>query len=1264
MTNRTILALLCLLCASVSHAQTAPRPISLGSVQQQPGALINGVEIVPPDAGTARLILEPGAILHVQAGESTIGSNVVLNGNLGPGSTTGNNTGDKDAAHTPFTPANPLSPCWTPLPVSSADGFNYLATCWAAHDALIASLTSTVATHTSQIAALVADLLATKARVTAAEGRLDAIELEELNEHVDGGVAGTGGAGTGAGTGAGSGGAGAGAGSGGTGGTGAGTGGAGGTCASPTDAGIVSLVATSTTTPSVPLGINVGRIAFGDINTPFTDTFRGRDLWQSTDNSAWTTNFESQIPRDADQYPLQLPVTIGGKPQYLRAAVVDALYSGTWVLLYDGTGTFSFPALPGTVGSSTPGRITLNITADLNAVPTKAIFVEILSSSQSDHVRNIRLLSPGHESDYLTVPFDPNYLATIQGASVLRMVDWTRTNFNPTTTWASRTLATWGQGSVYGASLETQIDLCNAIASDCWFNVPEQADDTWITSAAALIHSRLLSTHKAYVEYTNEPWNPGFSATSAYLTAQGVGCVGHQTFNDGGGGGPYNASLSFDVYRSGQIFEAFATEFGGTSRLVRVAEGQSTNAGLNAIWLARYNNLRFNPLAADPYSHPDVLAVAPYFGGVGNAVGDNLANETVATVLTRMSNTLATSVTTYVGQNKTVATNAGVRLIAYEGGQSLVGVGPGYIDNASLTSLLTATNRDVGMYSQYSTYFGAWDSASGGELMVSYSSHSSYDLNGSWGHIEKQPLPTSQSGTPKYQAWRDWLTTLSTPVCSTACDNGLYCDGVETCGPGNQCVSGIPPCSGQSCTESTDSCSTPAGAATITLAPATQYQTLNGWATSAYAAQHSAPAVNFSAIKTQLFDLAVNHFGLTRLKIGFTCGVEGAGWFQAGTYPANPKNNYVIVNDDGDPNTLNTSGFVYTDFDAVFMDAVVMPIKALVEATGQKFWLTAGYICAVDAGSTANPIVPHATNPSEYAEFVYSAVKHLWDKYQVIPDEWTINEPDWQARAFNATVYGNSVEAAITRLLAERTAGNLPSSFVPHFTFPETTSPATAAAFWDTMLSIIPANHRQYISGLAYHWYSTPSFTDTDLANNASRGAAQGVPVMMWESGAVQTPVDISMLGNLYRGLTVGNVSGFHPGTLAGPGTSEATGKYFGINTTTNTVVEQTHAKWFESIMRYARSGAVRIGATSSTFNIRPLAFINPTEKYAIPLLSNTPSTAAQNFIACPPPGLYGLHQITVAQIDGVDLPDQTTYGTQCIVGTVPAGGTITIYRK
>ncbi len=109
--------------------------------------------------------------------------------------------------------------------------------------------------------------------------------------------------------------------------------------------------------------------------------------------------------------------------------------------------------------------------------------------------------------------------------------------------------------------------------------------------------------------------------------------------------------------------------------------------------------------------------------------------------------------------NETIAKQAeqakqrGLRLIAYEGGQHLVGHG-GAENNKTMEQLFHAANRHPRMKQLYLDYLAGWKD-SGGTMMAIFSSTGRFSKWGSWGIMEYhgQPLNTA----PKYEAVLEFL---------------------------------------------------------------------------------------------------------------------------------------------------------------------------------------------------------------------------------------------------------------------------------------------------------------------------------------------------------------------------------------------------------------------------------------------------------------------------------------------------------------------------
>lgn len=103
----------------------------------------------------------------------------------------------------------------------------------------------------------------------------------------------------------------------------------------------------------------------------------------------------------------------------------------------------------------------------------------------------------------------------------------------------------------------------------------------------------------------------------------------------------------------------------------------------------------------------------------------------------------------WIKDNKKVADKYKMKLVAYEAGQHLVGVGGGE-NNEKLTSLLMAANRHPRMGQFYTRYLDAWRDA-GGDLCGIFSSVGKFSKWGSWGLLEYY-----DDDTPKFQAVLRW----------------------------------------------------------------------------------------------------------------------------------------------------------------------------------------------------------------------------------------------------------------------------------------------------------------------------------------------------------------------------------------------------------------------------------------------------------------------------------------------------------------------------
>jgi hypothetical protein len=310
-------------------------------------------------------------------------------------------------------------------------------------------------------------------------------------------------------------------------------------------------------------------------------------------------------------------------------------------------------------------------------------------------------------------------------------MDWQNTNNSKQADWSDRpTPEMQTQGNRSGVALEYMIKLANTLNADPWFCMPHLATDDYVREFAQTVQQQLRPGLKVYVEYSNECWNSIFGQ-ARYCKERGK--ESKLSDND------YQAQLRFYSKRSVEIFKVWQEVFGGADRLVRVLAAQSANP-----WTSE-QVMDFG----DAYKHADVLAIAPYFG---YALGDPQRQEQTAKMA--VEQVLDTCEQHVKKENETVARqaelakNRALRLIAYEGGQHLVGHG-GAENNKELEQLFHAANRHARMKQLYLEYLAGWKAA-GGTLMVMFSSTGNYSKWGSWGLMEYHGQPVTAA--PKYQA--------------------------------------------------------------------------------------------------------------------------------------------------------------------------------------------------------------------------------------------------------------------------------------------------------------------------------------------------------------------------------------------------------------------------------------------------------------------------------------------------------------------------------
>lgn len=540
---------------------------------------------------------------------------------------------------------------------------------------------------------------------------------------------------------------------------------------------------------SSPLGTNIAALDYWSTEWNLLDAMKTAGGWYTQTAQVWDTREQDKLDLDEHGWVRSLPAADDATTTFRSVAAValngtsGTYRPGRYLLLYQGKGTleYGFDARRN-AALSRPGRDVL----DVDNAGNGGILIRILATDPDDYLRDFHLIPDAALCDdqpwqlcqsgcgescqpvealFTTRPFQPEFLRDLRGFRVLRFMDLFHTNDSKLRSWSDRPRMTDARWSgPFGAPLELALTLANQTGVDPWLNVPTQVDDDFVVHMAQTVLAQLAPDRRVYVEYSNEIWNTAF-ANGDWVEAQGLASWPAASFS------AYTKRINWYGKRSAEIVGLFKDVFGAEShRVVGVMGGFAAGAWASEQALAC-------PLATAEGSQPcwsemDALAIAPYFGAyLGQPrFADHLAewlNQTdggLGALFTELRDggllydandpegerapqdgALARAYE-YTRDGVDIAARFGLQLIAYEGGQHLAGVAAQQ-DNAALTALFVAANRDPRMAALYDDYLRHWREA-GGQLMCHFLSVGAYGRYGSWGAKEHQ----QQQDAPKFKA--------------------------------------------------------------------------------------------------------------------------------------------------------------------------------------------------------------------------------------------------------------------------------------------------------------------------------------------------------------------------------------------------------------------------------------------------------------------------------------------------------------------------------
>lgn len=401
--------------------------------------------------------------------------------------------------------------------------------------------------------------------------------------------------------------------------------------------------------------------------------------------------------------------------------------SGTYILTYEGEGSIQ---LGGDVQriDGRPGRIVFRTAGGQLWMD----LTDIDPRKTGNYLRNIVIVAEDelalHQAGAI---FSPAWLKVIRDARVLRYMTWGDVNNSRTQPGELPLIEARGFWMMKrrGIPVSLMVELANTVGAEPWFCMPHLADDAYVTAYADYVYRNLDPSLVAHVEYSNEAWNGSF-AQARWLTEQAG--LNWNRPND------FEASLAYGAREATRDALIWEDVFGSdaTTRLDNVLAGQTVNIWGTGVLL---DPKPWQTAEPDSYFPPtavfDSFAITTYFGGsfVANAaLREDLVRRILddkATARTWLTEQLMSAdVPDTVASNEVIlraqadlAQAAGLRLVAYEGGQHLhhafAVAGLTEEDLAVLTDFMLSYTKGPEMAAQIALNWDVWSRASQGPYM-------------------------------------------------------------------------------------------------------------------------------------------------------------------------------------------------------------------------------------------------------------------------------------------------------------------------------------------------------------------------------------------------------------------------------------------------------------------------------------------------------------------------------------------------------------------
>tara|TARA_R110002110_G_scaffold103598_19_gene261896 strand:+ start:6184 stop:8760 length:2577 start_codon:yes stop_codon:yes gene_type:complete len=439
---------------------------------------------------------------------------------------------------------------------------------------------------------------------------------------------------------------------------------------------------------------------------------------------------------DADGWPRRIPPDVTALSTLVLTDLPEnaGAVAGRYVLRYQGKGTLRVEGRA-RVSDTQPGRIVFDYTPGPGSV-----VLTLSSTSAGDPIRNISIVRDSREGALAAgALFNPDWLNRIRGVRGLRFMDWMATNNSTISAAADRPGVSDFSWAVKGVPVEVMVALANELRADPWFTLPHLATDEFARLYADTVRDTLAPGLRAQIEFSNEVWNWQFDQ-ARWADSQ---CRARWQVKD--------CWVQFYALRAAEVADIWADSFGADAkdRLVRVVATQTGWPGLE-------DQILNSPLVrAEGHRPPgesfDAYAVTGYFAaGLGSAAKADILDDwlrksaekantdaekqgltgksrqdytfahrfDLATELASdelesgaisgsPEDSLDALLTKTLPYHARVAKAWGLRLMMYEGGTHVVGLGP-RVENATLAAFFQQLNYSPRMGLLYEKLLTGW----------------------------------------------------------------------------------------------------------------------------------------------------------------------------------------------------------------------------------------------------------------------------------------------------------------------------------------------------------------------------------------------------------------------------------------------------------------------------------------------------------------------------------------------------------------------------